>query len=158
MLAYQGQECNPLFIICRQKSSNQHLYSCLTNPVSMCSSDYSGEDLSFLLDSKGPGQLQYPETYGEPQKDLQTFDSKGRGHCQRLTPLTLGHKRFINTLKTLLVHFLLKRSCSDFLLRKYFFRPLSGNSNGSALLNLDAFPEFSCWMSSYTNSEYSFFL
>ncbi|XP_012673491.1 ETS1-related protein isoform X2 [Clupea harengus] len=65
--------------------------------------DYSGEDLSFLLDSKGPGQLQYPETYGEPQKDLQTFDSKG-------------------------------------------------NSNGSALLNLDAFPEFSCWMSSYTNT------
>ncbi|XP_031432853.1 ETS1-related protein isoform X3 [Clupea harengus] len=54
-------------------------------------------------DSKGPGQLQYPETYGEPQKDLQTFDSKG-------------------------------------------------NSNGSALLNLDAFPEFSCWMSSYTNT------
>uniref|UniRef100_A0A671LWK5 Protein c-ets-2-A-like n=1 Tax=Sinocyclocheilus anshuiensis TaxID=1608454 RepID=A0A671LWK5_9TELE len=31
--------------------------------------DCSGEDLSFLLDSKGPAQQQYPETYSEPQKE-----------------------------------------------------------------------------------------
>ncbi len=31
--------------------------------------DCSGEDLSFLLDSKGPAQQQYPETYAEPQKE-----------------------------------------------------------------------------------------
>ncbi|XP_063055556.1 ETS1-related protein isoform X2 [Engraulis encrasicolus] len=67
--------------------------------------DYSGEDLSFLLDSKGAGagQLQYPDAYAEPQKDMQTFDTKG-------------------------------------------------TSNGSTLLNLDAYPEFSCWMSSYTST------
>ncbi|XP_056619529.1 ETS1-related protein isoform X1 [Triplophysa dalaica] len=33
------------------------------------SHDYSGEDLSFLLDSKGPAQHQYPETYSEPHKE-----------------------------------------------------------------------------------------
>ncbi|XP_027014445.1 ETS1-related protein isoform X1 [Tachysurus fulvidraco] len=31
--------------------------------------DYNGEDLSFLLDSKGPGQSQYTDTYAEPHKD-----------------------------------------------------------------------------------------
>ncbi|XP_051575837.1 ETS translocation variant 4-like isoform X1 [Myxocyprinus asiaticus] len=31
--------------------------------------DYSGEDLSFLLDRKGPAQQQYPETFSEPQKE-----------------------------------------------------------------------------------------
>lgn len=65
--------------------------------------DYSGEDLSFLLDSKGPGQMQCPDAYGEPHKDMQTFDPKG-------------------------------------------------TANGSTLLNLDAYPEFSCWMSSYTST------
>lgn len=32
--------------------------------------DCSGEDLSFLLDSKGPVQQQYAENYSEPQKEL----------------------------------------------------------------------------------------
>ncbi|XP_062842170.1 ETS1-related protein [Trichomycterus rosablanca] len=31
--------------------------------------DYNGEDLSFLLDSKGATQTQYQDTYGEPVKD-----------------------------------------------------------------------------------------
>ncbi|KAL7840408.1 hypothetical protein AOLI_G00257310 [Acnodon oligacanthus] len=31
--------------------------------------DYNGEDLSFLLDSKGPVQPQYADTYGDLQKD-----------------------------------------------------------------------------------------
>lgn len=31
--------------------------------------DYNGEDLSFLLDSKGPGQSQYTDTYAEPHKE-----------------------------------------------------------------------------------------
>ncbi|KAI4889441.1 hypothetical protein NFI96_021264 [Prochilodus magdalenae] len=31
--------------------------------------DYNGEDLSFLLDSKGPVQPQYGDTYGDLQKD-----------------------------------------------------------------------------------------
>ncbi|KAF4102885.1 ETS1-related protein isoform X1 [Onychostoma macrolepis] len=38
--------------------------------------DCSGEDLSFLLDSKGPAQQQYPETYAEPQKE-HLHSSKG---------------------------------------------------------------------------------
>uniref|UniRef100_A0A6Q2XEE8 ETS domain-containing protein n=1 Tax=Esox lucius TaxID=8010 RepID=A0A6Q2XEE8_ESOLU len=37
--------------------------------------DYSGEDLSFLLDSKGPGH-QYPESFGEPQKNPQLYENK----------------------------------------------------------------------------------
>ncbi|XP_076869375.1 ETS1-related protein isoform X1 [Brachyhypopomus gauderio] len=31
--------------------------------------DYSGEDLSFLLDSKGPAQPQYTDTFGDLQKE-----------------------------------------------------------------------------------------
>ncbi|XP_045070903.1 ETS1-related protein isoform X3 [Coregonus clupeaformis] len=38
--------------------------------------DYSDEDLSFLLDGKRPGQQQYPESYGEPQKNPLPYDNK----------------------------------------------------------------------------------
>ncbi|XP_062321259.1 ETS1-related protein isoform X1 [Osmerus eperlanus] len=38
--------------------------------------DYNGEDLSFLLDSKGPGQQQYLDSYREPQKQKCLHDIK----------------------------------------------------------------------------------
>ncbi|KAM6967988.1 ETS1-related protein isoform 1-T1 [Aplochiton taeniatus] len=38
--------------------------------------DYDGEDLSFLLDSKVPGQQHYPEPYAEPQKLPLLYDTK----------------------------------------------------------------------------------
>ncbi|KAM9512536.1 ETS1-related protein isoform 1-T1 [Salvelinus alpinus] len=44
--------------------------------LDFASYDYSDEDLSFLLDSKGPGQQQYPESSGEPQKNPRTYDNK----------------------------------------------------------------------------------
>ncbi|XP_067366729.1 ETS1-related protein isoform X2 [Channa argus] len=40
--------------------------------------DYTGEDLSFLLDSKAPGQQQYPAegSYSEPTKASHSYDAK----------------------------------------------------------------------------------
>lgn len=39
--------------------------------------DYNGEDLSFLLDSKGAGQSQYTDSYAEPHKEHMNA-SKGK--------------------------------------------------------------------------------
>lgn len=43
--------------------------------------DYNGEDLSFLLDSKGPGQVQYMDAYAETHKEHMNV-SKGKTKSQ----------------------------------------------------------------------------
>lgn len=48
--------------------------------------DYNGEDLSFLLDSKGAAQSQYTDTYAEPHKEHMST-SKGKSTSTSLPAL-----------------------------------------------------------------------
>lgn len=49
--------------------------------------DYSAEDLSFLLDSKGATQVQYQDTYGEPTKEHMNT-AKGKNQPEILSSLS----------------------------------------------------------------------
>lgn len=99
--------------------------------------DCSGEDLSFLLDSKGPVHQQYPETYSEPQKE-HLHSAKGKH---------LMMHRFLAIISIMQASILMITN------NNVCFYCIGQTLVDSGLFNLDSFPEFSCW-SSYTNSKY----
>lgn len=74
-----------IIVMCvKQQRSDELIYCGISGDVP---ADYIGEDLSFLLDSKGPVQLQYSDTYGE-LKD-QSSSSKGTTFIPHTLHLTI---------------------------------------------------------------------
>lgn len=98
--------------------------------------DCTGEDLSFLLDSKAPAQPQYLTEGGfpEPPKALQPYDSKGksthRKKMEKKTYSTLQNKPWFLTFD--------------------LSPPVSTSDSG--LFQLDSFQEFN-WWASYPQGE-----